>query len=545
MCMAADRSRRTLRGVNYVLYSETGKKYSGSNTSLSSRDMAESVSDRGEKEDGQIEDSPLELHAVGDQEFHNSSESGTGNQELEELDDTLLDQSPRKLDDEESMLSSKDQDLAQDEVWQQQQKILLQNQEKRDKYKLQLQRRKQLNEALLRQEQDRLDIAKMEQQVTNLERKRFVTLKHVENNKKSNMAAVTARLPGSRTGGNDVMSGDPGMNVNKHCRDFKHVEEIRVPKKDKVNMWLASNEDLNWIHETRSEPGDYSNDHEIQFNYSRSRKALNTNAGASARGKQHANRGGAVTFSAPRATQPTRFIPNKKGKPDRPVQTLYVNDDRDPHHDGECFEYESMHEGGSRLRSGFLDKPMSQVVTKMRWPHMNQNPRYVTSNLMFNQLNFCQFVGGECRTIQKTLNETELMGRLRVLSKVAYMYDQCKDWEKARGAYFAILSSIEEGEATWDSTFGHYDIMCPPRWEEPPTSSGYKPDMKSSKPKQLGGKKEFFCRDFQKNECTMQAPHKAWIRNSYEMVDHFCATCFKNKCGKLPHGANADCPGRK
>ena len=97
---------------------------------------------------------------------------------------------------------------------------------------------------------------------------------------------------------------------------------------------------------------------------------------------------------------------------------------------------------------------------------MNQNPRYVTSSLAFHQLNFCQFVGGECCTILKTENDDELFGRLRILSKIAYLFDECKDWDKARNAYFAILSSIEEGEAYWTSTFGHYDVMCPPKIEE-------------------------------------------------------------------------------
>ena len=47
-----------------------------------------------------------------------------------------------------------------------------------------------------------------------------------------------------------------------------------------------------------------------------------------------------------------------------------------------------------KVKSGFLDKPRSQVLIKQRWPHMNQNPRYVMSPLTFNQLNFCQFIGG-------------------------------------------------------------------------------------------------------------------------------------------------------
>ena len=46
-----------------------------------------------------------------------------------------------------------------------------------------------------------------------------------------------------------------------------------------------------------------------------------------------------------------------------------------------------------KLRSGFLDKPKSSILYKHEWPHMNQDPHYVTESLTFNQLNFSQFVG--------------------------------------------------------------------------------------------------------------------------------------------------------
>ena len=112
-------------------------------------------------------------------------------------------------------------------------------------------------------------------------------------------------------------------------------------------------------------------------------------------------------------------------------------------------------------KSGFLEKPWTRVLIKHTWPHMNQNPRYIPSPISFNQLSFPQFVGGECRTILKSEDAAEVGGRLHILSKVAYLFEQCKNWDKARSAYFAILSSIEEGEAIWTSSFGHYDLMCP------------------------------------------------------------------------------------
>ena len=201
--------------------------------------------------------------------------------------------------------------------------------------------------------------------------------------------------------------------------------------------------------------------------------------------------------------------------------------------DGESNKSDSDDDKPRKLKSGFLDKPRSNVLAKLVWPHMSQNPRYVTSPLTFNQLTFQQFVGGEVRTILKTASLAENIGRLRLLSKIAYLFEQCKSWEKARSVYFAVLSSIEEGEADWNSSFGHYDIMCPPNVVE--TEKTDKPRSKNSARTNSGPKNDYFCKDYQKGDCTSQSPHRLWIKNQYEMVDHFCLPCFKAKLGKLPH----------
>ena len=192
--------------------------------------------------------------------------------------------------------------------------------------------------------------------------------------------------------------------------------------------------------------------------------------------------------------------------------------------------------GKKELKSGFHDTPGSQVLVKLKWPHMNQNPRYVTEGLKFNQLTFPQFVGGECRTILRTTDTTEINGRLRILSKVAYLYEQCKNWERARSIYFAIVSSIEEGEAKWGSSFGHYDLMCPVWVENKYEPKSENKGLSNNKVWSVNTMKhDFYCRDFQKGDCIQTAPHRAWIRNNSEVVEHFCVSCFRARMGKLPH----------
>ena len=139
-------------------------------------------------------------------------------------------------------------------------------------------------------------------------------------------------------------------------------------------------------------------------------------------------------------------------------------------------------------------------MVKHRWPHMNQDPPYVTWPLMFDDLNFCQFVSGECRTILRTSDPVESTGRLKILSKIAYLYDQCGNWSRARGTYFAILGSIEEGEADWNSSFGYYDLMCALTLNDKQEMKQEKPSVQCSRQT----KRDFFCKDYQRGECPLR-----------------------------------------
>ena len=217
----------------------------------------------------------------------------------------------------------------------------------------------------------------------------------------------------------------------------------------------------------------------------------------------------------------------------------YLGDDQDV---VSVYSSQSRRGESHKLQSGYLEKPRSQVMIRLTWPHMNQNPRYITISLTFNDLTFNQFVGGKCRTIMRSTDMTEMRGRLRILSKVAYLNEQSRSWEKARAAYFAIISSIEEGEADWDSSFGHYGVMCPPRIEitQPKTSRA------ATKPRSTVQKCDFFCKEYQRGECTQHDPHQAWIRNGYEQVEHYCVQCYRNRLGKLNHIPGADqCSSKK
>ena len=158
--MASVRSRRSVRGVNYSLFNSMGKKFDSTDSGSESRsrthiDMADS-----EYEEGQVEDSPFTVHHDGDDEFNTDSllSDECEDEQQHGLDDTLTQplegQNPPRVGGEESILSVPDHELVQDEVWQQQQEILRANKEKREKVCVQLQRRHEVAEALLKEEEE-------------------------------------------------------------------------------------------------------------------------------------------------------------------------------------------------------------------------------------------------------------------------------------------------------------------------------------------------------------------------------------------------------
>ena len=554
--MAAARPKRDTKEVDYALFNNTGRKKMDS-----------------EMEDGQLAESPFDLHGNDQGEFMTGSHQSdmTDTEQDEVLDQTLThrsDTEPQKLEEEQSLLSMNDHELIQDEVWEQQQKILQENKHRREMAKLKLLRKKELNEALLREEEERRALAEMEREVSQLENRRSVKLR-VINDEHLNMA-----YPGDNSTGKHKHDKH-----DRHGRCVSYADQYDLyeaehrgasmnvaPKnpmtgEEKINKWLANSEEVEFFHETRSEPGNtkFSGANREQlnetYNIHFSRHALqkerknyekpveyeplgeHRESGARPKSRTVVAKKRATHRGKPRQHQPQYRHKVDDGESEFSLETAgaYRGNDSERDYNRQIRD--------DKVKSGFLDKPRSQVITKQKWPHMNQNPRYVTSPLTFNQLNFCQFVGGEVRTVLRAEDWDEITGRLRMLSKIAYLYDQCRDWERARNVYFTIVSSIEEGESIWDNSFGHYDIMCPPKQEE--GGAHYRFDNKTQQAK-TKPKKEFYCKEFQKGECDMTSPHRSWIRNNYEMVEHFCFPCFKVRLGKLNHSPVAEnCPNKK
>ena len=153
-------------------------------------------------------------------------------------------------------------------------------------------------------------------------------------------------------------------------------------------------------------------------------------------------------------------------------------------------------------KSGMLDKAATNIQHKQIWPQKNLTEDWVDEDIEFKHLQFEHMVAGETRTIQMCTEPAQILGRLALLRRMAYAKLRGYDWPIIRKMYAAIVRSIEAQEHTWESNFDRYEAILyrrsPHRKEEKQTSN-------------TQNQKKWFCRDWNKGNCTKSAPHKAWF----------------------------------
>ena len=153
-------------------------------------------------------------------------------------------------------------------------------------------------------------------------------------------------------------------------------------------------------------------------------------------------------------------------------------------------------------------------------------------------------VAGETRTIEMSTEPAQILGRLRLLRRMAYAKLRGYEWSAIRKMYAAIVRSIESKENTWEANFDRYEAIMyrrpgPRRVEE-----------KTNQQNNNNNSKKWFCRDWNKGNCTKTAPHKAWFGSGTNAVSrtvlHMCATCYIKDRTQKDYPENHDtCPHKE
>ena len=158
------------------------------------------------------------------------------------------------------------------------------------------------------------------------------------------------------------------------------------------------------------------------------------------------------------------------------------------------------------------------------------------------QIKFEHLVAGATRTIETCTDPAEILGRLRLLRRMAYLKLRGYDWMHIRKMYAAILTSIETKEYSWESNFDRFETILYRRvvMDNKPYHGEARP------PPEREGRKRF-CRDYNKEGCPKNSPHPVWIGNGpaavKRLVYHYCAACLiRDKQQREHPEGHQDCP---
>ena len=152
-------------------------------------------------------------------------------------------------------------------------------------------------------------------------------------------------------------------------------------------------------------------------------------------------------------------------------------------------------------------------------------------------------MAGETRTIELCSDPAEILGRLRLLRRLAYLKLRGYEWHLLRKLYAAILTSIETREYSWESNFDRFETILYRRTAPEPRFQG---NDTRSEPRE--GRKRF-CKDYNKDGCPKNSPHPVWFGTgpsaTKKMVYHYCAPCLiKDRQPREHPEGHPDCPHR-
>ena len=98
-----------------------------------------------------------------------------------------------------------------------------------------------------------------------------------------------------------------------------------------------------------------------------------------------------------------------------------------------------------KQKSGMLDRSTMNIRQKQVWPQKNLGEDWAEEELEYKQIRFEHLVAGETRTIELCTDPAQILGRLRLLRRIAYLWLRGYEWFMLRKMYAAILTSIETG----------------------------------------------------------------------------------------------------
>ena len=193
-------------------------------------------------------------------------------------------------------------------------------------------------------------------------------------------------------------------------------------------------------------------------------------------------------------------------------------------------------------KSGMLDKATTNIQHKETWPQKNLLEDWADEDMDFKNMQFEHLIAGEMRTIETSTNPAEILGRLKLVRRMAYAKLRGYEWTQIRKMYAAILRSIEARDNTWECNFDRFEAIL---YRRPP-----QPRERNQGTTGQNSNKKWFCRDWNKGNCSKASPHKSWFGTGTNAIQrtvvHMCATCYmKDKQQKDHPEQHESCPHKE
>lgn len=187
-----------------------------------------------------------------------------------------------------------------------------------------------------------------------------------------------------------------------------------------------------------------------------------------------------------------------------------------------------------RLKSGKERSITDSVVNPIKWPHTGLKCAVAGNNINFQSLDPIYFVAGYLGNLNNDIStQARVITKLQIAFLVRLMYfSKIHEWGSVLSYSEAVFNEIERANRSWNDNFYDLEFLLKPI---------SKPSVRSFK-SSTGTNQDWFCSNFQRNDCQQTAPHTSFFHKDgvHRKVDHFCATCWSLEGVKKPH-SSSDC----
>ncbi len=179
------------------------------------------------------------------------------------------------------------------------------------------------------------------------------------------------------------------------------------------------------------------------------------------------------------------------------------------------------------LKSGMVCKQSDKVIVQQRWPYVALQGELGAPDIKFSDLDFRLLVAGELEIIgSNMISQPERSGRIQLLKQIVYLHAGYS-LEIMKKVYVSIVGKIEMGVLDWNQCNTSLAFLNEIQWILTKlTAEGRAKTFKASKLLKNGGTDTYFCKEYQKDQCTKQEWHAATVQGKRVSVLHICAKCW-------------------